>query len=111
MEIRATTLIQDYQPILDGLEHCEEAFRIRLLRELKKEMLQILPAWGLSSSREDYFLHQLTQTWSFESLLDLISEINSRHLKQNPNGHYVYLSSGSQGFRWELRAASSDSIH
>jgi len=111
MEMRASLPIQDFQEILQSLELCEGPFQMRILRELKKEILLLLPDWGLGPAREDYFLHQLNQAWSFEDLLSLVSEINSRHLQQNPTGSYAHLSSGLQGLKWELKATTRDDIH
>lgn len=111
MEMRAPILTQNFDPFLQGLELCEEPFRLRLLRELKKELLLLLPEWGLAPSREDYFLHQLTQSWSLENLLGLVTEINARHLNQCPHGQYAHLETSSGAPRFELRLLPREDLH
>lgn len=100
--MRVPNLAHDFS-LIKALELCEVPFRLRLLRELKKEILIMLPEWQLDSVREDYFLHQIQQTWSFEDLLELVAEVNSRHLQQNPSGRYAYLNASAGHFFWELR--------
>ena len=111
MEMRSPQFGPDLQQTLQSLELCDGAFQLKLLRRLKKEILLLLPDWQLAPAREDYFLHQLNQAWTFEALLSLVSEVNSRHLQQNPGAFYALLVNDQLGFRWELRASLTDEKH
>lgn len=110
MEMRASSHIQDFTPILQSLSACEEGFRVKILRGLKRDVLNILPHWNLDPVREDYLLHQLNQSWSIDDLLELIGEVNSRHLRQHPQGFYLYLSMDNPGLQWKLLSSSAESL-